>query len=284
MGIRQTSGYGAANRGRCDATRRGRHGASRNALCGLALAAVAGGAQAGSITDLGLSLEQIRALNAQLTAPVAAPGIAFGSPTAYGAGWGQAFAGVGGQTVDEANSEVDGSALVGFGLGDPNRYLGLEAAMNIISLTDRFGDDGSWGFKVHHTFSDRSALAVGVADVGGWGDAKDTDATTFAAYSRVVELDPASPKRPLTLAWNVGIGDGRHAEPSADIGVFGSVALSWHRQSSVIADFDGRDLGLGVSAVPFYRIPLVVTAGLINVTGRYEDVQFAGGVGYLHSF
>lgn len=268
MGIRQQPGYGAARRW----------------LSAAALLAMAGSAQAGAITDLGLSLEQIRALNAQLTAPIAAPGIAFGSPTAYGAGWGQTFAGIGGQTVDEPNSDVDGSALLGFGLGDPNRYIGIEAAMNIISLTDSFGDAGSWGLKVHHTFADRSALAVGLADVGGWGDATETDTTTFVAYSRVLELDPASPKRPLTLAWNVGLGNERLAEPNADVGVFGSVALSWHRQSSVIADYDGRDLGLAVSAVPFYRIPLVVTAGLINVTGRYEDVQFAGGVGYLHTF
>lgn len=256
----------------------------RQNVSAVALLAMAGAAQAGSITDLGLSAEQVRALNGQLTAPVAAPGIAFGSPTAYGAGWGQTFAGIGGQTVDESDSDVDGSALVGLGLGDPSRYIGLEAAINIISLTDSFGDAGSWGFKLHKTFADRSALAVGLAEVGGWGDAKETDATTYVAYSRVLELDPAAPKRPLTLAWNVGIGNESVAEPDADIGVFGSVALSWHRQSSVIADFDGRDLGLAVSAVPFYRIPLVVTAGLINVTGRYEDLQFAGGVGYLHSF
>ena len=260
------------------------HGAAPRGACAVALAVMAGAAQAGSITDLGLSAEQVRTLNAQLTAPVAAPGMAFGSPTAFGAGWGQAFAGIGGQTVDEPNSEVDGSALLGFGLGDPHRYLAFEAAMNVISLTDSFGDAGSWGFKAHHTFGDRSAIAVGLADTGGWGDAKETSTTTYAAYSRVMDLDPASPKRPLTLAWNVGIGNESLADPDEDIGVFGSVALSWHRQSSVIADYNGRDLGLAVSAVPFYRIPLVITAGLINVTERYEDLQFAGGIGYLHSF
>lgn len=253
-------------------------------LSATALAVVAGSAQAGSITDLGLSLEQVRSLNAQLTAPVTAPGIAFGSPTGYGAGWGQLFAGVGGQTVDSSDEDVDGSALLGFGLGDPNRYLALEAAMNIISLQDSFGDAGSWGFKLHHVFGDRSAFAIGIAETGGWGDASETDSSTYAAYSRVLELDPDTPKRPLTLAYNVGVGNERFAAVGDDFGAFGSIALSWHRQASVIADFNGRDLGVGVSAVPFYRIPLVVTAGLINLTERYEDLQFAGGVGYLYSF
>lgn len=250
----------------------------------LALALAAGSAQAGSIADLGLTLEQVRLLNAQLTAPIAAPGIAFGSPTAFGAGWGQLFAGVGGQTIDSPDQQVDGSALFGFGLGDPHRYLAIETAVNVISLRDGFAEDGNWSFKAHHTWSDRSALAIGVHETGGWGAAADTPTSTYVAYSRVLELDPATPKRPLTLALNVGVGNERFAAPADDAGLFGSVALSWHRQSSVIADFDGRDLGLAVSAVPFYRIPLVATAGLINVTERYADMEFAAGVGYLYSF
>jgi hypothetical protein len=255
-----------------------------NASLALALAAASGAAQASSIADLGLSLEQIRTLNAQLTAPVTAPGIAFGSPTAFGAGWGQAFAGVGGQTDSAGKHEVDGSALLGAGFGDPHRYIALEMAMNVVSLTEGLGTDGNWSFKAHHTWSNRSALAIGVHEVGGWGDASETHSSTFAAYTRVLELSPETPKRPLTLALNVGIGNERFAAVGDDLGAFGSVALSWHRQSSVIADFNGRDLGIAVSAVPFYRIPLVVTAGLVNLTERYADLEFAAGVGYLHSF
>jgi len=250
----------------------------------LALAAAAGGAQANSIADLGLTLEQVRALNAQLTAPIAAPGIAFGSPTAYGAGWGQSFSGIGGQTVSTAQDDVDGSALLGFGLGDPHRYLALEAAMNVVSLTEGLGQDGNWSFKFHHTFSDRSALALGFHEAAGWGDASDTHTSTYAAYTTVLEIDPAAFKRPLTLAVTAGLGDERFADPDDDLGAFSSVALSWHRQSSVILDFNGRELGAAVSAVPFYRIPLVFTAGLINLTERHADMEFAAGIGYLHSF
>ena len=105
--------------------------ASRYAVS-LALACAAGPAFAGSIADLGLSLEQIRALNAQLTAPVAAPGIAFGSPTAFGASWGQAFAGLGGQTISSGEENLDGSAVLGAGIGHPYRAIGVEAVVNII--------------------------------------------------------------------------------------------------------------------------------------------------------
>jgi hypothetical protein len=255
-----------------------------NTLLALALAAGCGVARASSIADLGLSLEQIRALNAQLTAPIAAPGIAFGSPTAFGAGWGQAFAGAGGQTLSAPGQDLDGSALLGFGLGNPHRGVAFEAAMNVISLRDSFGSDGNWSFKAHRMLTARSAVAIGVEDTGGWGDASDTSASTYAAYTHVIELDPATPKRPLTLALNLGLGTERFADPADDAGAFGSAALSWHRQSSVIVDYNGRDFGVAVSAVPFYRIPLVVTAGFINLSERHADLEFAAGAGYLYSF
>lgn len=240
--------------------------------------------QAGAVADLGLSLEQIRTLNAQLTAPVVAPGIAFGSPTAFGAGWGQAFAGVGGQTISSGEDDLDGSALLGFGLGDPRRLWGLEVAMNVISLQEGFGEDGNWNLKAHRTLPWRAALAVGIEDTGGWGAAKDTESSTYAAYTQVIDLSPDSPKRPLSLAFTLGVGDERFADPDSSTGVFGAVSLALHRQGSVIVDWTGRDLNVGASVVPFYRIPLVLTVGFTNLAEEYEDTEFAAGVGYLHQF
>lgn len=249
-----------------------------------ALMASAGAAHAGTVADLGLSVEQIRTLNAQLTAPVAAPGIAFGSPTAFGAGWGEVFAGIGGQTLSSAEDNVDGSALLGAGLGDPRRGIGLEAAMNIISLQGGFAEDGSLNFKLHRTLPWRAALALGIEDTGGWGAARDTEGSSYAAYTQVIELSPESPKRPLNLAFTLGVGNERFADPGESVGVFGAVALAPHRQGSVMLDWTGRDLNVGASVVPFYRIPLVLTIGFINLTERHEDIEFAGGVGYLHRF
>lgn len=246
--------------------------------------AAAGPAFAGSVADLGLSLEQIRALNAQLTAPIAAPGIAFGSPTAFGAGWGQAFAGIGGQTVSVGPDDLDGSAVLGMGLGDPRRAVGLEAAVNVISLQEGFAEDGRWGFKLHRVLSNRAGIAIGVDDTAGWGDAKEQHSSAYAVYTQVIDLEPQSPKRPLSLAFSIGAGQERFAEPGDDVGVIGAVALALHRQGSVIADYSRGELNLGASVAPFYRIPLVVTAGVINVTERNADLEFAAGVGYLYQF
>lgn len=258
--------------------------ASRHApLFALACLAAAP-AFAGSVTDLGLSLEQVRTLNAQLTAPIAAPGIAFGAPTGFGAGWGQAFAGLGGQTISEGQDNLDGSGVLGVGLGDPQRAIGLEAVVNVISLQEGFAEDGSWGFKLHTTLPNRAAIAVGVDDTGGWGAATEQRSSAYAVYTQVIDLSPDTPKRPLSLAFNVGAGQERFAAPGDDVAPIGSVALSLHRQASVIADYSRGELNLAASVVPMYRIPLVVTAGFINVTERNADIEFAAGVGYLYSF
>ena len=250
----------------------------------LALVMAAGTAHAGSVTDLGLSLEQVRALNAQLTAPIAAPGIAFGSPTGFGANWGQAYAGIGGQTASNSEDSLDGSALLGAGLGDSRRFLGLDATMNIISLQEGFAKDGSWGFKLHHTFPFRAAFAIGVDDTGGWGDAQQTKSSSYIAYTQVIDLAADSPKRPLSLALNLGAGRERYAEPGDSTGFFGSAALAVHRQGSVIVDYHRGDFSLGASAVPFYRMPIVISIGLINLTEEHADMEFAAGVGYLYHF
>lgn len=260
----------------------------RHKLTGaLALLAIAGSAQAGSLSDLGLSLEQIRSLNAQLTAPVVAPGISFGSPTGFGANWGQAYAGIGGDTTPPGSPKsVDGSMLVGAGFGDARNIAGVDVAMTVISLQDSFGSDGNFSAKVHHSFESlRSSLAIGIEDTGGWGFAKDRDSSTYASYTQVFDLSADTPKRPLSLVVTLGAGNERFTDPGkSGTGVFGAVALNWHRQSSVIADWTGRDLNAAISLVPLYRIPLVVTLGAINITQRFADTEFAGGIGYLYTF
>lgn len=250
-------------------------------------AAISTSAQAATVADLGLSLEQIRSLNAQLTAPIAAPGIAFGSPVGYGASWGQLFAGVGGQTIPPGNEyDVDGSMLVGFGVGDPDRYAGLELSSTIISLRNDFGEDGNYNAKLHRSLPWRASVAVGVEGAEGWGDATDAQESVYGVYTQSFELMPNSPRHPLPLILNVGVGDERFVDPGEDgVGAFGSLAIHPHRQLSVIADYTGRDTNAALSFVPFRRMPLVVTLGAINLGERLgNDVEFAGGVGYLYQF
>jgi hypothetical protein len=261
-----------------------------------------------TLTDLGLSEAQTRALLNILNAPAATPALSFGSPVAFGADWGEIGVGVGGQTLQNNNvnpANVDGSMAAVIGFGDADKYVGFEASVNVISLRKSFGDDGAFGAKLHTTLPGRAAFAVGVSDIGRWGAAKGGKSSVYAVGSKFFNLGPNVP-----LAVNVGIGDNVfnkvsfHATGGLDpngnpngfdevetgANVFGGVAIYPIQQLSLIADWTGRGLNLGISAAPFRSVALVGTLGALNVTGEYQgrqfgsDTEFGAGLGYNFSF
>ena len=260
--------------------------------CGVVAGSViSGAASAATLADLGLSDAQAQALMNRLNAPKSSPGIAFGSPVAFGMGWGQLGVGIGGATADSpANDDLDGSMSVSFGLGDAQKWVGLETTANIISLTNNapgsdFGEDGSFNLKLHTALPGRAAFAVGVQNVGRWGGAEGGSSSVYAAATKFFELSQ-NPNKPLPLAVNVGIGDNRFENNGGDgASLFGSVALVPHQQMSVIADWTGRDLNAGVSLVPLRQYPLTLSLGVINLAERLgNDTEFAGGIGYSFRF
>lgn len=251
-------------------------------------------AQAQGITpeQLGLSQAQVQALLAGEKPAKAAPGIAFGSPVAFGAGWGNAGVGIGGATQPGAGgNHYDGSAGFVFGLGDPTKYVGLETEANIISLRDSGpGDsvahDGNMAFKLHTALPGNAGFAVGVENVVRWGNPKKSTgpngrSSVYAVGTKVFDLDPSSANR-LPLSINVGVGDNRFTDNgSGGAGVFGSIAFLPISCLSVITDWTGRSLNMGVSVVPVRSWPVTVTLGASDVTSRQgSHPEFAGGIGY----
>lgn len=219
-------------------------------------------------------------------APAAAPGLSMGSPIGFGASWGDIGIGVGGQTLDDnnQNQDVDGSAALVIGLGDADKYVGLEVVVDAISMRDDFGEDGAFGLKLHTTLPGNAAFAVGVENIGRWGSAEAGTSSVYAVATKFFDIG-------LPLAVNVGIGDNRFND-SGDTGanVFGGLALYVHPQFSLISDWTGEALNLGVSALPIRSIPLVLTVGALNVTGENlggqfgDDVEFGGALGYTFRF
>ncbi len=217
---------------------------------------------------------------------VAAPGLSIGSPIGFGASWGDVGVGVGGQTLGDNNSQdVDGSAALVLGLGDANKYVGLEAVVDVISLRNDFGDDGAFALKLHTNLPGNAAFAVGVENVGRWGNAKAGTSSVYAVGTKFFNVGG------MPLAVNLGLGDNRFND-AGDTGanVFGGLALYVHPQFSLISDWTGNSLNLGVSAVPLRQIPLVITLGALNVTGENvsaqfgDDTEFGGAIGYNFRF
>jgi hypothetical protein len=219
-------------------------------------------------------------------AATGAPGSSAGTPTAYGASWGQAFIG-GGAYFPLDEGDVDGSLTVGFGLGDPIKSAGLEVAVNIISVGGQednfgdFGDSGTVGLKLHRYFDDGTAFAVGWSNPIKWGEANRAKETLYGVLTKSFN--------PVTVS--VGLGSGSFASKGARqagdnaVNLFGSVGLRLAPEASLVSSWTGSSLNLGASFAPLKRTPLVINTIFTDVTDNLDNgVGFTLSAGYSFQF
>lgn len=243
-----------------------------------------------TVDQLQLSEEQKIALLRQLQAPglatlVAAPGIAFGSPVGFGQFLGEMSFGLAGETLPSSSDKsVDGSfgATAGFGTA---KTVGVEVGLNVISLTEGFGDSGSFSAKMHKLIGRSSSISIGSEAFGPWGLAKQRDASLYAVVTHIARLPGNMP-----LAINLGVGNNRFRDANqtvevSKLGVFGGLALVLNTRTSLIMDYTGVGLNVGVSIVPFMQLPITATLGVVNVTEQENSsAEFSAAVGYRVAF
>jgi len=217
----------------------------------------------------------------QPTQTQASPAVAFGSPIGFGLNNGQLAVGIGGQTTDAPGANhFDGSMGVALGLGNSAESLGFELTANLISLRDNFGEDGSFNAKIHHMINQTTSVAVGAESFGGWGAARESRISSYAAITSVV-----NPGVPVVL--NLGAGTNRFSSNNETnrTGVFGSVAVIPTDRLSFVVDYTGIDTNVGVSVVPAVSLPVTLTLGYVNLQEQEGlSREFAGGLGYLYRF
>lgn len=226
----------------------------------------------------------------------AAPAIAIGVPTGFGADFGDIFVGVGFQSRSRFSDRADGGAVVGLGLGDARRYVGLEVALTQYG-TFNSCCRGGLSLKLHRMLPGATGVAVGWENATGWGsldedgDGPFTDAgsSVYGVVSKIFFLqeDPAIPFS--SVAATVGVGNGRFRteddilDDREAVNVFGSLAVRVIEPASVIASWTGQDLNAGVSVVPVRRFPLVLTAGAADLTTEPRAI-FGIGIGISYPY
>jgi hypothetical protein len=216
---------------------------------------------------------------------VISPGLTIGVPSGFGADWGDAFVGVGIQHRTRTLRNADAGVVVGFGLGDAQRLVGLELAITSYG-TVRSCCRGALSAKVHRVLPGDVSVAVGVEN-GAILGVSDAGTSLYAAGSKVFLLrdDPGSFLG--TLAVTAGAGNGRFRRERdilidrETISPFGSVGVRVAPPASVVASWTGQDLVAGVSIVPFRRIPLFVTPAVADLT---REPRFLLGLGYGFSY
>ncbi|TLU55097.1 MAG: hypothetical protein FDX17_06215 [Chlorobium sp.] len=184
----------------------------------------------------------------------------------------------------------DGSAAVGFGIGNPVEFVGLQAVLTIYDLSSigRYG----MSYQLHRNLGSANAFAVGAQNIM-ISSGTDSVPSYYIVYSQGVLASPFINRANGTtrLHYSIGVGKGEYSEKSqldALTGkgangtyVFGNFAYELFNSFNVIGEWNGLNVNTGVSKT-FYinNIPLAFSAGALDLTGFSGDgVRFMVGVG-----
>lgn len=258
------------------------------ALVGI-LAAMAGPASAQTAPQV-IQVSEAT-LAALLGGTKASAGASFGAPLAFGANWGDVGAGVFATTVGGKVDDGDGSMGLVMGFGDSKEAVGLEVSLGLSSLVqgagsdDGFGDNGSFGLKLHTALPDGAAFAVGISSIGRWGNANDAvKSAVYAVGSKSLQVPVGGSDKTIVL--NLGVGDSSYNEPGKDgVGLIASGAFFFTKQVSLIGNYTGGLTGVAVSVAPIASQPLTLTVGATNLAERFGgEVEYAASLGYGFHF
>ncbi|EDX77468.1 hypothetical protein MC7420_605 [Coleofasciculus chthonoplastes PCC 7420] len=221
----------------------------------------------------------------------ASPALSIVIPTAYGAHRNTGFVSATYQERTRYSDVDDGALGIGIGLGDAEKSVGVELSYALASFGSS-RDFGSGGFnaKVHRRLPQGWAVAAGWNGLINLGDDNDFENSVYGVVSKIIRTreDINQPFSRVAITAGIGNGQFRTEEAVEDdngtINVFGNVAVRVAEPVSLIAEWTGQDLGVGVSIAPFKNIPLVITPALRDIAGAGDGARFVLGAGFAFKF
>ncbi|NJP11543.1 MAG: hypothetical protein HC866_20435 [Leptolyngbyaceae cyanobacterium RU_5_1] len=217
----------------------------------------------------------------------ASPALSIYIPVGFGAdGWTVWGSGTYQAGVREDRGSV-GAGGVGVGLGNALKYVGLELGYTFVDSED-FGE-GGFSAKLHKRFRNDLAIAVGWNGFANIGR-HDFEQSIYGVATKVFRLSNSldNPFSRLSLTVGAGNGQFRTNEDRDNFengtGIFGNLALRVIRPVSLIAEWTGQDLALGLSIAPFRKFPFVITPAFRDITGSGYGPRFVLGVGVSFKF
>ena len=235
-------------------------------------------------------IEEPKTLSAKLAEFVVAPSASISIPIGFGANFGQIFGGFAFQSRTRFTNQADGGLALGVGLGEPQKIVGLDVTMAILSL---FGDNagrGSFSFKIHRSLPEGFAIALGFENAINWGGT-DAGSSIYGVVSKFFQFTETTKEPFSQLTLSLGVGGGRFRSEGAiedgvnSLGVFASAGLRIVEPVSAIVEWSGQDLNAGISLIPFQNIPLTVNLAGADLTGNAGNgARFVMSIGYNYFF
>ncbi|AFZ36279.1 hypothetical protein Sta7437_2754 [Stanieria cyanosphaera PCC 7437] len=214
------------------------------------------------------------------------PAITIANPYGFGGDGGRFYISPSFQSDTRYGNSDDSDGTLGMGVafGNARKTVGAELSYGMAS----FGgsrDFGSGGFnmKVHRRLAENTAVAFGwngFLNIGGGNDFQDS---IYGVATQIVRLRENTNSPFSRLAISGGIGNGQYRseddmiEDKDTVNVFGSLALRVARPVSVITEWTGQDLAIGMSISPFPNLPITFTPALRDIAGAGDGARFVFG-------
>jgi len=215
------------------------------------------------------------------------------TPVAWGASDNIVFIGMGGTFPSPYSSNADGAAVFGFGVGDPEKNVGLQVAFVSVDISE--WKEYSMGLHVSRELGKGRGIGIGVESImlTDGGDAKES---YYIVYSQAAQFEGLINRKTgkSKLHYSVGAGTNRFGDKSPQDIVngksphgtylFTNIAYEVATSFNVIADWNGVNLNTGISKTFLIKnFPIVTTFGLADLTKNSGDgvrTVFAVGTGF----
>ncbi|MCP2731294.1 hypothetical protein [Limnofasciculus baicalensis] len=221
----------------------------------------------------------------------ASPSLSIAIPTGFGADQNTLFVSGTYQEQTRYTDDDDGAVGIGIGLGDAQKSVGVEFSYTLASFgTSRDFGSGGFNVKLHRQFAQGWAVAAGWNGILNLGDGNDFEHSIYGTVSKIFRTQTDITRPFSRIAFTAGVGSGQFRTEDAvddddyNVNVFGNVAVRIAQPVSLIAEWSGQDLGVGLSIAPFKNIPFVITPALRDITGAGDEARFVLGTGFAIKF
>lgn len=215
-----------------------------------------------------------------------APAFTIANPSGFGVDNWTSFFGASFQSQTRYGNESDGGLVFGIGMGDAREAVGVELSYTVASFggSRDFGT-GGLNLRIHRQFSEDFAGAIGWNGIATTGEVDFQD-SIYGVLTKILTLDEDinDPFSRIALTFGIGNGMFRSEEDATNdndtVGVFGSVAIRIAEPVSLITEWTGQDLAIGLSIAPFRDRNFVITPAIRDITGAGDEARFVLGTGF----
>jgi hypothetical protein len=205
------------------------------------------------------------------------------------------------QNITRLSKQPDGNAGIYLGLGEPMKYVGAGATINIYGLSNKIGEQkniGTGSLNLHINklfFRNKLLLDAGVDNAFLWGNYFDKNYIShqrsfyFSSNYLLSFLNTGIDKPFSSLSITAGVGNGyfrsdknytingRHGfDP------FFSLATPVVKRTNFIAEWNGYDIGVGISSTPFPKLPFIVQFEVTDI--NFGTPRFVSSLAFPFNF